>query len=302
MLLTLAGFVVAERHHTVHAAANHAEASGSPSSSPSPSPSDPPSPSPSPTVDPCAPGTDTVVSASDHGAPDGRRAVWVHRPAGPDSATIPVLYLLHGFPGDPSGLTDSSLPQTLDSLMCQTGQPFVVAVPDGRSGETDTEWGDDQSGRFDIETFVTSVAIGLVEGDQRRPASLRAIGGFSMGGYGAATLALRHPDEYRQIAAFGGYYHPDDPDQVFADDSDHAPDQMVDSAHGQRYFLVEGTSDETPLMDGTIHGEADRFARLLRDAGVTVKVSHPDGGHSPDAWYQELPAMVSFLDTGWSAN
>src|SRR2546430_17579785 len=71
--------------------------------------------------------------------------------------------------------------------MCRTGRPFVVAVPDGRAGGLDTEWGDDARGRFAIETFVTQRAVALVEGDQRRPAPLRAIAGFSLGGHGAAA-------------------------------------------------------------------------------------------------------------------
>src|SRR2546423_8267572 len=95
--------------------------------------------------------------------------------------------------------------------MCRTGRPFVVAVPDGRAGRLDTEWGDDARGRFAIETFVTQRAVALVEGDQRRPAPLRAIAGFSMGGYGAAAIALRHPDEYRQVASFSRGYPTHDP-------------------------------------------------------------------------------------------
>jgi S-formylglutathione hydrolase FrmB len=211
-----------------------------------------------------------------------------------------VLYFLHGYPGDPSSLTGSGLPGTLDAQMCRTGQPFVLAIPDGRAGDTDTEWGDDAGGRFAVETFVTDRAIGLVEGDQHRPAQLRAIGGISMGGYGAAALALRHPDEYRQVAAFGGYYRVDDPDSVFGDDTDsHAPDRLVSAGAGQRYFLVEGQDEETPLMQGTIHGEADRFAAELRATKITAAVVHPPGGHSPDSWYSQLRPMVDFLDAGW---
>ncbi|HKS99418.1 MAG TPA: alpha/beta hydrolase-fold protein [Rugosimonospora sp.] len=285
------GYAFVERDHMVHAARPLlTPAPGDPASSPA-------APSPSPT---CPAGTDSIVSAPDPGAPDDRRQVWVHRPPGPDSASIPVLYLLHGYPGDPTELADSDLPQLLDAQMCRTGRPFVIAMPDGRSDDVDTEWGDDTSGRFDIETFVTTVAVRLVEGHHKRPATLRAIGGFSMGGYGAAVLALRHPREYRQVAAFGGYYHVDDPDGVFGSDpSPHAPDQLVDKADGQRYFLVEGTDENTQLQEGSILGEADRFAALLRAAGVTVSVRHPPGGHSPAAWYLELGAMADFLAVGW---
>jgi S-formylglutathione hydrolase FrmB len=225
--------------------------------------------------------------------------VWVHRPAGADSVNIPVLYLLHGYPGSPTALSEGDLPGLLDQQMCDSGRDFVVAIPDGRAADTDTEWGDDANGAFAIEQFVTSTAIELVEGQYRRPAALRAIGGFSMGGYGAAVLALRHADEYRQVACFGGYYRSDDPDHVFDNDTDHAPDQLLAAGTGQRYFLVEGRDEDTPLMVGSIRGEADRFARLLRSAGITVTVAYPAGGHSSQAWYPELAEMASFLDVGW---
>src|SRR5437762_866086 len=121
--------------------------------------------------------------------------------------------------------------------------------------------------------FVTRQAVALVEGNARRPATLRAVAGFSMGGYGAAALALRHPDEYRQVAAFSGYYRVDDPDGVFGrQTSAHAPDRLVSKATGQRFFLVEGTDEHTPLQTGSIRGEADRFAAMLRARHVTVSV------------------------------
>ncbi|OLB65580.1 MAG: hypothetical protein AUI10_06115 [Actinobacteria bacterium 13_2_20CM_2_72_6] len=259
-----------------------------------------PAPTPAPTPAACAPGIDSTVSAPDPSAPGGRRTVRVHRPAGPDRADLPVLYVLHGYPADPAGLVQGSLPRILDAQMCRTGRPFVVAVPDGRAGGLDTEWGDDARGRFAIETFVTQRAVALVEGDQRRPAPLRAIAGFSMGGYGAAAIALRHPDEYRQVASFGGYYRTDDPDGIFGrQPGAHAPDRLLDAAGGQRYFLVEGTDEHTRLRVGGIRGEADRFASALRGRQVTVSVTHPPGGHADDCWYPQLGPMVDFLDAGW---
>ena len=188
----------------------------------------------------------------------------------------------------------------LDSAMCRVGVPFVVAVPDGGDADRDTEWGDDARGRFAIETFVTREAVALVEGALRRAPALRAIAGFSMGGYGAAALALRHPDEYRQVAGFSGYYRIDDPDRVFGSrPAAHAPDGLLDAAGGQRYFLVEGQNEHTPLQVGSIRGEADRFAAALRARQVTVAVAHPPGGHADDCWYPQLGAMVDFLLAGW---
>src|SRR4051794_20961541 len=62
-------------------------------SAPTPSPSAPAAstPSPAPTPDPCRPGVDTILTTADASAPGGLRAVWVHRPSGPDDPAIPVL-------------------------------------------------------------------------------------------------------------------------------------------------------------------------------------------------------------------
>jgi S-formylglutathione hydrolase FrmB len=255
----------------------------------------------SPEAGKCAPGATEAVWLPDPSAPPGHRQLLVHRPPGPDRADLPTLYVLHGYPG---GLRDyfDDLAVRLDAQMCRTGVPFVLAGPDGTACTLDTEWGDDAGGRFALETFVTGQVIAATEGDLRRPRSLRSIGGFSMGGYGASALALRHPDLYSEVISFGGYFRLDDPDDVFAgDDIHHAPDRMVGpGVAGQlRFYLVEGAQEETPLQTGSIRGEADRFAAILRRDGVQMTDVHPPGGHGPDGWYPALPGGVDFLTAGW---
>ncbi|NJC72564.1 esterase family protein [Planosporangium thailandense] len=249
----------------------------------------------------CSRGWDRIASVPDASAPDGERRVWIHHPAGTDRADLPVLYLLHGYPGDPEATLNDQV-GALDAAMCRTGVPFVVAAPDGRAGTWDTEWGDDASGRFALESFLTGPVIQQTEGNHRRSARLRAIAGFSMGGYGAAVLALRHPDLYSQVASFGGYFHADDPDGVFGADSPaHAPDRLVSDVTSRqlRFFLVEGADEDTPLTVGSIHGEADRFAAILTRHSVNVTVVHPPGGHGPDGWYPAVSDCVAFLNAGW---
>lgn len=265
-----------------------------------------PSRTPAPVTSECTtPGIDQYRRVSDPAAPGGVREVWIHRPAGHDSARLPVLYLLgdRGV-GDRPAVADGLGPM-LDREMCRTGIPFVVAVPDGRVlGAPDPEWGDASDGRFALEQFVTSTVIHLVEGTHRRPAALRAIGGFGMGGFGATMIALRHTALYTQIASFGGWYRLYDPDGVFAGDAPgHTPDQLIGAAtvQHQRYFLVEGTQEATLLQYGTVHGEADRFAGLVRQRGLTVDVRHPVGGHDQRTWDRELPGAVRFLDHNWTS-
>ena len=54
---------------------------------------------------------------------------------------------------------------------------------------------------FRMETYVTQELIGLI--DANFPTTkTRSISGHSMGGHGALTLALRHPDLFRSVSAF----------------------------------------------------------------------------------------------------
>lgn len=251
------------------------------------------------------PGSDEIVSLPDPGAPDGEgRPMWVRRPPGPDSADLPVLYLLHGSASTHRTLMGADLGTHLDQQMCRSGVEFVIAAPYGQeSGGSTTEWGDAHDGRFALESFVTGAAVTAVEGERPRPRSLRAIGGFSMGGYGAAALALRNPGHYSQVVSWGGYFRVDDPHGVLGEDpAPHSPDLLLEpkEVRDLRFMLVEGREDHTPLQRGSIHGEAERFSGLLTDRGMTVTTLRPRGGHDLDTWKRTFPETVDFLVSGWT--
>ncbi|WP_159944542.1 MULTISPECIES: esterase family protein [unclassified Nocardiopsis] len=251
------------------------------------------------------PGRDEVVTLPDPGAPDGGRPLWIRRPPGPDSADLPVLYLLHGSASTHETLMDEGVGELLDREMCRSGVEFVVAAPHGQERwGTTTEWGDAAHGRFALESFVTGPAVEAVEGEHVRPRALRAVGGFSMGGYGAAALALRNPGLYSQVASWAGYFRVDDPHGTFGGDTaPHSPDLLLGAADVRdiRFVLVEGTDDHTPLQRGSIHGEAARFAALLDERGMTVTTLHPRGGHDFATWRRSFPDTVDFLVSGWTS-
>jgi S-formylglutathione hydrolase len=54
---------------------------------------------------------------------------------------------------------------------------------------------------FRMEAYITEELTGLID-DQFPTTGLRSISGHSMGGHGALTLALRHPDLFRSVSAF----------------------------------------------------------------------------------------------------
>lgn len=248
------------------------------------------------------PGTVTVLHVPSADTDEKIRDVYVYRPAVPAGTVLPVVYLLHGVPGSPSSMISAVQP-ALDAAFT-TGKmaPFEVAAPTG-DGNThnDTEWADAVDHGDMIETYLFKDVIPAVEGATPRPASQRAIVGFSMGGYGAANLTLRHPDEFSQFVSISGYFHVDDPAGMFGGDARieaaNTPDDMVAKAANKRALLLED-QDET---DSLIKGEASEFAARLKacDCGVDVNWRVEPGSHSTAFVGDVFPKVVTFLDVGF---
>ena len=283
------------------------------------SPAAPVAPPPTPPTTAAATTTTTVTTTTgpatttgiDHGqvqilelpsgdADGASREVWVYRPAVPDSASLPVVYFLHGYPGNDRDVEKIGLPALLDEQFAAGATPFVVAVPNGRSAiHPDTEWADSVDGDVRLESFVVDTVVPAVEGDNRRDRDHRAIAGFSMGGYGSMNLALRHPDLFGQVVSIAGYYHIDDPDGMGAGTARWAeansPDRHVAAAVGTRMLLIADAGEK----DGLIKGEAARFAGLVEAAGLQATLVTAPGGHNWAMVAGQVPAIVEFLDAGW---
>jgi S-formylglutathione hydrolase FrmB len=243
---------------------------------------------------------DLKVAVSDLGA-NGVRDVLVFTPPVSDPGGLPVLYLLHGLPGNPSDLCSRAASDGLMSAFRAGVQPFMVVCPDGNpTSVADSEWADSVDGGTRLETFLTTEVIEAVEGSQVRDRGMRAIGGFSMGGFGAAAIALRHPQLYGQVAAFAGYFHLDDPSKVFgttrAEQAAHDPTALVDSSSQLRWYIAQASQDDDPL---TAH-DSERYARLLSAHGATVQFGIVPGPHAAAWVIAQLPAVAKFLGTGWS--
>ena len=235
------------------------------------------------------------------GDADGKpRAAWIYRPPVPDSATLPVVYFLHGYPGTQNDLQGAGFPALLDAAFAAGATPFVVVAPNGQSDiHPDTEWADSTDGKVRIESFITDTLIPAVEGTNRRDRAHRAIAGHSMGGYGAMNLGLRHPDLFGQIVSVAGYYHIDDPDRMGGGTAvwaaDNSPDQHVGAGDASRILLIADAEEHDPL----IKGEGQRYATLAQAAGQHPTFTVAPGGHTWAMVAGQIPTIVTFLDAGW---
>ena len=119
-----------------------------------------------------------------------------------------TLYLLHGFGASPQvwtagGYQGMSLQQSMDALIkAGTIRPMIVVVPNGRNALGGSFYVNSSvTGNWD--DFITRDVVSYVDTHYRtiRKAASRGIAGHSMGGYGALTLAMKHPDVFGTVYA-----------------------------------------------------------------------------------------------------
>ncbi|HVW32143.1 MAG TPA: alpha/beta hydrolase-fold protein [Acidimicrobiia bacterium] len=249
---------------------------------------------------PYGPGHVEILRLPSGDADHTVRDVWVYRPPHADRPEVPVVYFLHGYPGNERNGDSVNLAGVLDRARAATGRNFVVVVPDGNSAiHPDTEWADSVDGKVRLEQFVTSGLVRAVEGRHVRDRAHRAIAGFSMGGYGAMNLGLRHSDLYGQVAAVAGYFHPDDPDSMGGGQDGWAransPDRLLANAHRTRLLLIDAAAERDPL----IKGEARRFVRLARSDGLRPTLVVARGGHNWSMVAGQVGRITGFFDAGW---
>ena len=229
-----------------------------------------------------------------------RREFWVYRPGVPESADLPIVYLLHGYPGNERAVADSGIAPALEQLFASGVPPFVVVAPNGQSSSrSDTEWTDSADGQVRLENFIVNDLIPAVEGGHRRDRAHRALAGFSMGGFGAMNLGLKHPDLFGQIVSIAGYFRVDDPDGMGDDNAQWAaansPDQHLAAGAASRILLITAAGEHDPL----IAGEAQRFGRLAEAAGQHPAVVTAPGTHTFDLVVAQMPTVARFLAGGW---
>lgn len=226
--------------------------------------------------------------------------VWVWRPPGPDSAAIPVLYFLHGYPGAAKDPFASGLARMLNKRLQAGYPPFVFASIDG-NGERhpDTEWANSRDGSELVMDRVAEAAIPAVEGTHMRDAAHRAIAGFSMGGYGAMNIAMHYPGVFGQVVSIAGYFVVNDLSEMFGDVpsvmAKNTPSVHPWQARGLQVLLDEDASDPYPL----IGGQAAWMAGLLRKYDVPVTVHVAPGTHDWTYAMSALRSSFTFLTDNW---
>lgn len=220
---------------------------------------------------------------------------------------VPVLFLLHGLPGDGASLLSGlRLAQTMDQLIARgVIAPMIVVAPsDGPTASTDTEWED---GRVPpASAWATFVSGDLVAWAQRAlpvcaDRSGRAIAGVSMGAFGAMNLALGHPGEFGSVMGWSGYFVANTP--------------AVDGPAGSSTWRQDSPLEYLPAAAPRVIGSGLRisfyssptdryfpentaFAAALHAAGVAFTFAAFPGGHTMALWRHQLASQLEWLAGG----
>lgn len=229
-----------------------------------------------------------------------RHPIWIWRPPGHDSSLIPVVYLLHGYPGTAGQAFSSGLALLLNQRLREGYQPFVVACPDG-NGEhhADTEWANSWDSNDEVMSRVVDTVVPAVEGASPRDAAHRVIAGFSMGGFGAMNIAMQNPGVFGQVVSIDGYFIVNDLSNMFGNrprvKSVNDPSAHPGLAHGLNVILEEDSGDPLSL----VRGQAAWFAGLLGKSGVPATLRIRAGTHS---WAYALRALgdsLTYVQSFW---
>jgi S-formylglutathione hydrolase FrmB len=127
----------------------------------------------------------------------------VYLPPGYDSGSLryPVVYDLHGLTGSQFEDAQWVIPSLEAAMKKSLIGPVIVVFPDGLM---ESYYADGKNGVKPSETRIMRELIPYVDATYRTYPNrqLRAVTGFSMGGYGAMELATKFPDFFRVGVAY----------------------------------------------------------------------------------------------------
>lgn len=201
----------------------------------------------------------------------------------------PMLVLLHGRGGDERSFLIDEL---FDGLRALGSRAPIVVLPDGGGG---SYWHDRRDGDWGsvVVDEVIPAAAARTGADRRRV----AIGGVSMGGFGAFDLARRHRGRF---CAVGGHAP-----ALWRNAGETAPGAFDDAQDFERHDLVGAAlirpeqfagmplwldaGEDDPLRPGF-----DAFASALDAAGLAVETHVFPGRHEAAYWNGNLGRYLRF--------
>ncbi|SDC17366.1 alpha/beta hydrolase [Actinokineospora iranica] len=240
---------------------------------------------------------------------------------------LPVLYLLHGASGDNTEwLRAGRAADILDrAIVRRRLPPMAVVMPDARPDTSKPSvnqplgyYVNDATGSFPYaDMFVKEFVPNIESAHQVGGAAPRAIGGLSMGGFGALSFAFRNPGMFAAAFAFSVGHRTDE--QLVALDMagyNWRYSRMIGANlvgadrlnERYRHWNLVDTVNRAPAADlsrapyfldcgaydDLFEGNVDLHLALTRK-GVPHRFLSREGAHEWSYWTSGLPAALDFL-------
>ncbi len=237
------------------------------------------------------------------------RTYWVYLPPSYAMSPLqryPTFYLLHGSPGGPSDWFHAAHASTTANTLIAAGkirEMILVGVDGNGPVYPFSEWVNSFDGRQRMEDALIQDLIPFIDQHYRTltDAANRAIGGLSMGGYGAVNIGLHHPDLFRRVMSVGGYNQAEGP--IFGSGalSDayrrfNSPSIWLTTPHGRKsasqlmFVIGIGTTD------GRYYHEGLSFFQQARTMHLQVYLLTDVGGHSWSLWAKQFAEALPLLE------
>ncbi len=193
-----------------------------------------------------------------------------------DTATYPLLFLLHGINGDERNWVEQGrVKNILDNLIQQGAiRPVVVVMPrcllSAPKNEEHVEstnvfnYGEVLRGKFEVQFYEIEQYVYAHYAVQH---TANAIAGLSCGARQAANIANRDDSTYAYVGMFSPVVT-----------KHQLPDQDSDSLLHKRYWVGDGKNDWMFRSDARV------FARRLKALGVEYEYLELKGGHTFANW------------------
>ena len=240
----------------------------------------------------------------------------------------PVLYLLHGYTSNymdwaKLGAGKAALPFDLIVVMADGGNSWYVNWSKSE-GDVKNAWEDALIKDLIPHVDATYRSIPTREG--------RAINGLSMGGYGAMTVGLRHPEMFASVGSHSGAIgfarsvgkkirdgedlkkgqrkQSEDPNLAlgmpdFDSQAERTPKgDLFDTtdaadAHDPFILVTKIPVKEMPHLyidcgtEDFLYNDNREFVKLLLDKKIPFTWAESPGGHSPPYWAREIYQSVA---------
>lgn len=239
---------------------------------------------------------------------DMKFAVFV--PPQAESGSCPVLWYLSGLT-----CTWANVMEKSGIARAAAAQGFIVVAPDtsprgdhvaddvaydlGQGAgfyltATEPPWAD----HYRMDRYITDELADIVANHFPIDADRQGITGHSMGGHGALTLHLKHPDTYRSVSAFSPIAAPSEVPwgqkaftAYLGEDraawADHDASRLVASRPSKATILIDtGTAD--PFLDEQL--SAGHFKTVCEQAGQPLEYRLQQG-YDHSYWF-----IASFID------